>query len=114
MNIFIEELIDSKKNAIPPNTITKFLNSPSIEKPGTAIINMQIIHIGMKQHIKIVEIITTILATFLLALVSLAASPDVADIFLHCACCFSTTTSFAVHTVITTKAENGTKTKLIG
>lgn len=63
MKIFAEELIDSNAELSPPNTMMVFMCRPVIENSGIKDITINPMFKGVKQIIKSVDSITTILAT---------------------------------------------------
>lgn len=104
----MDELIDSVTRVSPPITTNVFLYGPLVENLGSKAIAIKIMHNGMKQTIKNVEIITTILATFRFLLDTLPAWTVLDEFPRHSAFLFSLITSVAVQMMMMMKALNGT------
>lgn len=101
--------MDSKTTLNPPKTLNKFRYFPTTESSGSKDMAMKRIPRGVKQATKVVEIMTTILATFWLRLDTLSVCEADVDSLRHFALLCSFTTSVIVQTMITRNAENGVK-----
>lgn len=99
--MFIDELMDSNKNPIPPKTTAVFLYLPSTEIRVSNDIAMKMKVRGIKQIMKSTDIITTIFAAFWFLQVKLSLCTVVVNFFLHCDLVHSFTTSIIVHIAMT-------------
>lgn len=105
--------MDSSKNPVPPMIVSTFQYLPPTENPGSNDIAINETLMGIKLAINMVEIITTIFATFRLRSETVSDCELFADVFRHFDFSRKLTTKVIVETVTAMKALNGTKTLLI-